>query len=97
MHFSWGAVKTLETRVTAAKSDLINHCLNDVFPLKNNPLQNHSRLKLVWEHFQARFSFQISVFTVTCITPDYCDPLISLYLAVSKGRQVSVALPELLL
>lgn len=54
--FSWGTVKTLETKVTLAQSDLINCVLKNVFSLKNNPLLNHSCKRLVWETFQLEFA-----------------------------------------
>lgn len=53
--------------------------------------------KSVQEHFRQHFGYQIRVFTVTVIMPDYCNPQVSWYLAVAKGRQASITLPELLL
>lgn len=44
-----------------------------------------------------RFGSKMSVFTVTIIMLDYCNPQVSPYLAVAKCRQVSITLPELLL
>ena len=76
---------------------------NKILPEWWLPSQDHSSvrsftyIKSDQEHFQVRSGCQISVFTVTVIMLDCCHRRVTRYLAVAKGRQASVTLPELLL